>query len=125
MKKLHPYLSITVVCLSLLALYFRGKWEDQNYPVLSAIESELSGKVEKLYFSISNKGTYLVKLNRGGNFRFLASNTYNYEYSPHSLYDLIAIGDSIYKPKNTDSIYVFRNKSRYYFIAGEKINKRK
>lgn len=42
----------------------------------------------------------------------------NYELDPIELYEFIQIGDSIYKPIWSDSLYIYRNNNKYIFILG-------
>jgi hypothetical protein len=45
----------------------------------------------------------------------------NYKYKPIYLNRFIQQGDSIYKPKESDSIYIYRSGEKFYFISGELI----
>lgn len=91
---------------------------DSNYPHLK-YNDEVFGKVEKTKV---NRGTIYFKLKN--NLRFNTYSSNNYNYSPFSIDDFIIYDDSIYKPKNSDSLFVFRNKKRYFFILEKDINEK-
>ena len=48
----------------------------------------------------------------------------NYLYKKIFLYDFLRKGDSIIKRKDSDTLYVFRNKQEYYFVLGKFINRK-
>ena len=50
--------------------------------------------------------------------------TRNFDYSPAALIDFIQRGDSIVKPLNNDTLYVYRKQSVYYFVIGQWINEK-
>lgn len=47
----------------------------------------------------------------------------NFDYGPYSIERFIMVGDSIVKPLLSDTLYIYREKKRYYFILGKDIGK--
>lgn len=45
----------------------------------------------------------------------------NYNYAPKHLFKFLQENDSIYKPRNTDTLYIYRNKEEFYFILQKRI----
>ena len=91
---------------------------DSNYPHLK-YNDEVFGKVEKIKV---NRGTIYFDLKNNLRFKTYSSNNFN--YSPFSIDDFIIYDDSVYKPKNSDSLFVFRDKKRYFFILEKDINEK-
>ena len=124
---LLPIIGLIIMCIPIFFWQDFYEWRDnkknrliEEYPSIKDINKELKSKVVHKQISPFFSGTYLFHLSNGDKFS-LANQERNYQYEKlHSnLMRMLSVGDSIYKPKNTDSIYVFRNKSRYYFIAEE------
>ena len=42
----------------------------------------------------------------------------NYELSPVELMNFLHLGDSIYKPLNSDSLFIYRTNEKYLFVLG-------
>ena len=76
---------------------------------------ELSGELKEL---TNYKGDTWVKLHKDSA-SYVLINSYNYQLKQPQLYKFINVGDSIYKPVNTDSLFIFRNKEEYLFILGD------
>jgi hypothetical protein len=47
----------------------------------------------------------------------------NYSYMPYALNKFLEVGDSIVKNEKSDTLYIYRNQSLYYFLLGESIEK--
>ena len=96
--------------------------ERRIYPILGDINDTLSGCV--LFAKMSNvwNGTFIVMLNNYKGFSIFGT-TSNENYRNSIFGYFIQKGDSIYKPANTDSIFVFRGDKEYYFIFDQDINK--
>lgn len=76
--------------------------------------NELKGKV----FSIKiYQGSSWIKLHKDSS-SFVLLNSYNYSMSEPKLHKFLKVGDSIYKPVDTDSLYIYRNGKEYLFILG-------
>jgi hypothetical protein len=90
----------------------------EKYP-LCDFQDELSGIV---YKAKPNRGAVYFDLANANRFSVSASD--NFDYSPSSLDKFIETGDSIFKPKNSDTLYIYRNNDKYYFVLGEFINKK-
>ena len=99
--------------------------ENDTFPLLEdSYKKELFGVVTNRRLSYNwGGGKYLFSLSNGKKFS-ISKNTDNYMYKKiyRDLNRSLHVGDSIFKPQNTDSIYVFRNGQVYYYIIGKKIN---
>lgn len=99
--------------------------ESAEYPNLeNSYHYEFSGRVTKRGLSKNwGVGTYLFDLSTGKNFT-LSQNTINYKYKKNyqALRNSLFVNDSIYKPKNSDTVYVYKEKdTQFYYILGRKI----
>lgn len=92
--------------------------------------NEINGKI----FGIHEiKGhSWVMMENKPSNFIILDSSSFvlvnssNYAYDCPELYNFLQIGDSIVKPKYTDSLFIYRNNQEYFFILGDlQLNKKK
>lgn len=88
--------------------------------------STINGNVLKKELSVNRyaKGAFLIELSNGIKIA-LAGGTINYLYgNQFDLMSFVEIGDSISKSGNSDSIFIYRNNIKYYFILGEILNKK-
>lgn len=94
-----------------------------EYPLLINVKKEIRGKIATIRISNYYSGTSLYYLSNEEKFR-LSGLTINYDYNKlnNDLMNMLSVGDSIYKPANSDSIYVYRKDKKFYFILGKKIN---
>ena len=75
---------------------------------------ELCGKI----ISRNNyKGDTWIKLYKDSA-SFVLINSYNYSLKQPQLYKFLRIGDSIYKPSTSDSLFIYRENKQYLFILG-------
>ncbi|NJM14817.1 MAG: hypothetical protein HC896_05060 [Bacteroidales bacterium] len=81
--------------------------------------TEISGRIE---YIDSDRGAVFLRL-KGDTIEYAFRSSYNYEYKPYSIESFLQINDSISKPYNSDTIYIYRDKFEFYFIIGEIINK--
>ena len=65
------------------------------------------------YVTLKDESKYLIRHSR------------NYAYSPTWLNDFIQIRDSIEKPMNSDTLYIYRKEEVYYFVIEKMINEDK
>jgi hypothetical protein len=89
---------------------------DSNHPHIK-YNDEFFGKVEKVF---NNRGSIYFDLENNQNFCIFK--TRNYDYSPFGIDDFVLPGDSISKQKHTDTIFVFKDKKKYFFIVEKDIN---
>ena len=96
--------------------------EDREYTPIDNSPREFKGMIISTKMSAYWKGTQVVHLS---NDKFTtSSSTRNYEYGGGEMASFMHVGDSIYKPANTDSIYIYRGNKTYYFRLGMDINKK-
>lgn len=88
-----------------------------NYPLLKKDSSYQGVIIEKHY----THGRTFFRLNDSA--KHSVPWAYNYEYNEYFNGDFINIGDSIFKPAHTDSLYIFRNEKKYYFVLEKRVNK--
>lgn len=99
-----------------------------DYPLLKDIKIDITIEgltlAKELSLNMYNKGSYLIDLENGTKFSlFGASRNYLYKPEPN-LNRFLEIGDSIFVSTNNDSVFVYRNNKKYYFILGKIINKK-
>lgn len=99
------------------------KHEEQEYPWLDkdmgvrgvVIEAKLSKRPER--------GIYIISLNDGVKFSaYKDTRNYDYDRGEYDFYYCLNIGDSIFKDKDSDSIFIFKKDKSYYYIYGKTIN---
>lgn len=98
--------------------------ENIDYPALEEnFSNEYKGRLVYYELSSRNKGSFLIQLSNGDKVSLSPYPTKNYKYFTSSLKDILSVGDSIYKPKNSDTIYVFKKNNIYYFRLGKILSK--
>ena len=117
-KRWYYYLSaiIVIVCIAIIVTkktdtYWQNKYKE--YPVLMKNDT-LNGKILK-YFS--ERGyCYIVVAD---SIKYRVEYSENYKYKPYVFCDFIQIGDSLFKKKLSDTLYIYRNDEKYYFEIGK------
>ncbi|WP_156032878.1 hypothetical protein [Prevotella sp. 10(H)] len=99
----------------------RRKKEDLMYAEMETTSNLYKGKIIYKGMSKGYVGTTLFHLSDGQKVS-ISSLTRNYEFCNCDIESFLHIGDSIYKPRSSDSIYVYRGDRIYYFILGQEIN---
>ena len=84
-------------------------------------------KEEKKFYSNSVSGTVIslehvrqwviVQISNGE--KCYINQAANYSYNPNLLSDFMQIGDSIVKPPFSDSVFIYREQIKFYFIIGD------
>lgn len=110
-KKKHVYVLLLTVCI-FSHLSCTPKIE-------LSFDKEIKGLLE--YFD-SERGNVYIRLKRSTD-EYYFRGSYNYDYKPYSIENFFQINDSIFKPQNSDTIYIKRDEKEYYFIIGKIINK--
>lgn len=107
---------IGVAIFSVFILIKIDKENEQRdilYPILKN-ENAISGSV--IHY-LSEHGHVYVTLS--DSIKYLIPNSRNYSYKSPSLYDFIHVGDSLVKPFALDTLFVYRNNQKYYFVIGK------
>ncbi|HMM04298.1 hypothetical protein [Dysgonomonas sp.] len=105
-----------------------AKEQIEDYPLLKDIKvnTEINGIIsaKELSLNIYNKGSYLIDLADVTKFALYGTSR-NYKYEPEpDLNRFVKVGDSISSQVKSDSIFVYRDNQKYYFIFGKIINKK-
>ena len=108
---------IGFVIMAGLGTYFQKK-EWKKYPE-TYYQTELEGEIRKKKL---NRGGIFLELNCGKKFSLPSS--YNFNYTSEYIGDFIVIGDYIVKPSDSDSIFICRDSSEYYFVLGKRLKKK-
>lgn len=124
-KEVKVMLQFSIGIIVLLCLYFfinkKSAQEGQEYPDIGSLyTNEIKGSVKKYSIGWKYKGTKQITLSSNMNF-LLYGSTYNFQYGEPNLMALITVGDSIFKPANSDSIYLYKNGVKLYFIWNKQI----
>jgi len=125
-------LNIGVILVGALGIYlmliyrdYCMKKENEEYKMdLVDIHTKLDGYVVDYSWSKANSGTKLVTLSTGDKFfTYVPSTNYAYNRGSNNLFDCLNEGDHLYKPANTDSIFVTKpDGTVFFFIAFGVIN---
>lgn len=97
--------------------------EQMIYPRLDDISNSICGSVFSIRQSKTRNGTHIIMLNNNQGFS-ISGVTSNRNYKSYRLFEFLQTNDSIYKPANTDSIYIWRDNKKYFFVYGMSINKK-
>lgn len=120
MKTRH--LVILIILLVLMPVYFfiftkfTNGWKS-NYSRLNS-NSHVNGIVEKVMLQ---NGTVFTTLKNSQKFCLSASR--NYQYHPIYLDEFLTMGDSVSKLISSDTLFIFKNQTKYYFIIDRDVNK--
>lgn len=124
----RKFLGILVIAVIVLLYIYNNekldkqrKKEDREYVKIENLRSEYKGKVLSKNRSKGYTGLTLIHLTNNGKLS-ISGSTRNYFYSKQNLGYFIQVGDSIFKPLGSDSVYIIRNNKKYYFILGKIIN---
>lgn len=81
---------------------------------------EVSGIVHDIS---QNRGSIRLRLEKNPNQKYYFGVSRNYKLNPYDVERFINKGDSIYKPRKSDKLKVFRNGNEYFFMIDKSINK--
>ncbi|UBM61167.1 hypothetical protein LA303_06965 [Candidatus Sulfidibacterium hydrothermale] len=126
MKKNKRMVAILVfgVILPVIVLILMFTFESEHINLLNKeyVHVETQGKIDGVIHSIkSRKGGIYVALSN--NIKVQLPPSCNYSYEKSYIDNFLRRGDLLFKPKNSDTLYVFRNGQKYYFVLGKFINK--
>lgn len=120
--KLNVYWKVLLVAASITWLIIIHLITEKSISIQNAthppikIEDSINGIVEKIS---GNRGVDYITLNNTHNFRII--NTVNENYEPSSIGFFLTIEDSIAKISNCDTLYVYRESDKYFFIIGKRV----
>ncbi len=101
------------ICVTVIGIFIQKKdWE--KYPEVT-YRTELNGVISNIRI---NRGTF-AEFKNGQKFSLPSSD--NLSYIPYVIGRFINKGDSISKPAFSDSIFIYRDKDKYYFVLGQSI----
>lgn len=106
-----PFVLIVGACIMLILTEIKNK----AFSSLS-VDNSIYSRIYKCH--LSNGITYLVLVNKE---RYMFAPTYNYKYYPREFSHFVYRYDSIFKRKNSDTIYIFRNDEKYIFLLEQKL----
>lgn len=100
---------------------------EKNYPLLTEYKDlPIEGIVSKKEAAIGmfDRGSCYIDLSTEIKLN-LFSATWNYSYKEPSFKRFIKVGDHLSKKANSDTIYVYRENSEYYFVLDKYVNEDK
>lgn len=95
--------------------------EDKEYTPIKKLRGGYRGRILSKSGSKGYTGRNLLQLTDNVKLS-ISGGTRNYLYSGQDLAFFMKVGDSIFKPLGSDSLYIIRNNRTYYFILGKMIN---
>lgn len=95
--------------------------EDMEYIKLDHYSGIVQGRLTSKRSSKGYTGRKLLTLNTNIKFSY-SGLTRNYDVTNADFGSFLQLGDSIYKPPYSDSIFVYRSNTEYFFILGKYIN---
>jgi hypothetical protein len=114
---------ITIIALIFGYFYYKYSilyldWVDRDVKEYALVrnDEEINGRIISYY---EKKGEPLVILDDFSKIRFEYSE--NKKYPKPYLFNFLNAGDSISKKRNSDSLFIFRDKSIFYFILGKNL----
>jgi hypothetical protein len=131
-KKMETIFGVIFTIVAVVILYSSLGQKDEmktkrekelkEYPDIENVFTEYKGIVINSHLSKGMVGAKSITLNNGQKF-LVSSDTWNRKYKKGAMMEFIQIGDSIYKPANSDSIFIYRGNKTYYFLLGRSIGK--
>lgn len=113
-------LLVFVSIVSIIIVTFFNIQEESREHKKQFFRKEIKGTI---YLKRKKRTTVKVYLNKIGSEQLSIIRSSNFKYNPSTLGELIQKGDSIYKPANSNDLYIIRNNYKYYFKVGEHINR--
>jgi len=106
---------IGVYLMNIYDEYYEKKEKKEFRKNIIDIHDKLNGYVVDYFWSKVYSGTKLATLSSGE--KFFVSTT-PYDKKGYALLDCLDIGDHLYKPRDTDSIFVTKpDGSKFFFMA--------
>lgn len=118
-KLSSPIFTVIFLLITVWTCIFVEHNMKQNIGIIVDYDTEISGIAS---YATNNRGNISLTLKRPKEVKYHLTPTRNYNYKPYDLDDFIQGGDSVYKPSSNDTLYIFRNNKRYFFIINEVIN---
>jgi len=108
-------LPIGFIIIVVVGTYFQNKeWEEHlEITFLTEFEGEIT--------ALKTDGAILLEVNNKNKFRL--DYTHNSSYEPNYLGDFAHIGDYVVKHVNSDSIFIYQDSIKYYFIIGKRLER--
>lgn len=114
--KFYGLLFLGFIIMVVIGIYLQKKqWG--NYPMVT-YQSEINGEISKKRV---NRGGTMAEFKNGQKFSFPSSDNLN--YNQYFIGKFINRGDSLVKLAFSDSIFIYRNNSKYFFLLGKRIEK--
>jgi hypothetical protein len=123
-KYWYYYLLVLIIFLTIFIIGVKQMdkhWQKihKAYPFVKR-EQALNDRVINLF---TERGASYVLTKDSIKYSFRSSA--NYDYKNYYLTDFLQEGDSLVKRRNTDTLYIYRDNEKYYFIHGKDINQEK
>jgi|WetSurMetagenome_2_1015567.scaffolds.fasta_scaffold1020051_1 hypothetical protein len=111
---------VLLITIAVLGSLLREKRYTKGFSEFLQVDK--STKISGIIISkVEYRGNALIEINNGNKFWFLLAK--NYSYVPPQLYRFLELGDSIQKLNNDDTIFIFRDKNKYYFLNHSVVKK--
>jgi hypothetical protein len=93
-------------------------WEQKHkeYPIIKGSDT-LNNKINDYFIE---RGFCYIEIEDSNKYRI--ENSRNYDYTPYNLVDFIGKEDSLVKRESSDTLYIYRDNKKYFFVLGEWIN---
>jgi len=101
--------------ISITKMDKKNKKQDEQYPVLEK-NSAISGIV--IHFFTKHGHVYVTFTD---SVKCLIAHSINYNYRPYFIDNFIDIGDSLVKYTGSDTLFIYKNEEKHYFIIGESV----
>lgn len=131
-KKIERLIMGTTIVLAVFYSFIMSRNDEEKrlqeemvYPRIDKINREIAGRIYSIKPSAFLSGSVaLIQLKDSTAFSLWA-NRIDDNLKPFNISDLIEINDSIYKPADNDSVYIYRNNKTYYFLVEGNISTKK
>lgn len=114
--KFYGLLFLGFIIMVVIGIYLLKK-QRENYPLVT-YQAEIKGEISKTRV---NRGGTMAEFKNGQKFSLPSSDNLNYEQ--YFIGEFINRGDSLIKPAFSDSIFIYRNNTKYFFLLGKRIEK--
>lgn len=117
-KKILIYLCVLIVTGYIIGYLFSKMYQNTlNKYLLVTEQMKMSGKI--IHIKKERGSAYLKLINNIGFEKYHIGIISNERYNPEAFYNFIKIGDSISKARNNDSIFIYRNNKKYFFLLNQ------
>ncbi len=114
----YIFVFVFISLIVIIELWDEIQTDKIKYGVKSFNYIEVSGIVQSI---CQSRGTVIMRLKKEPKKKYFFESSENHQLYPYYIDKFILRGDSIYKPRNSNMLHIYRGRNEYYFLIGETI----